>query len=448
METKEWNTDAISELPHYSRWYKLESKNRWEPANPSGWEESQGEYVWNVDVFQQNKVRLNEEFAVLDTFDDRERKMYQIAANKHRPSYFLVGKNGKLVSEYGAEIATNAWLKMYELCRYIDPMVAKIKSPPRKKAKSSLQEAMRTSSSNKTLRSLHLAEAPGNFMLAINHWLYSNYPGVSWKWTATSYRDPYESMFASQTGKRTGYLTDRYGIIRQHPNQWFFGADSDGDITSPNNIKSLSMLDKFDFATGDVKYIAPDMDFSEEERINIPVVFGQFISSIWNLKKDGVIINKMFSFNEPPTICMFVLMAYFFKEFKIVIPPSSREANSEIYIVSIGYKNNCTATVKKHLIEYMETIRFLNTGEPVPPLFVQEDIPDDFIQQLESISTQIADSRIEALHSNLDIMRQIAEKGEDEVWQECFGYYESKANEWISNNHIVELGDGARMIQG
>ena len=392
--------------------------------NPTNWKVDHSEYNWVLDQFIELRNGLINTLKILDEINDvpELNKLYHDASDKARPYYLLKGQHGILIQEYGAEVVSNAWLKMYEMGKYLE----KIFTNMNKKQRSST-----------IFKSFHIAEAPGNFMLAINHWLYNHHPEIKWEWTANSYRELYDSS--------SNYLVDTYGLIKTYPEQWNWGVDGDGDITSSNNIRSFGLDDKSQLATGDVKYVPYKMDYSKEENINIPVVFGQFLSSLWVLKKDGILINKMFTIYEPATICMIYIGTCVFEEFQIVKPATSRPANTEIYIIGTGYKDNLTVLEKNMLLIYMEYIRNLNTGVDVPPLFKLEDLDEEFIRNIYDISNSLYTTQIENFNEVMRLYEEIQKSDITSVLHRLEKPYEQRAREWIASVGIGELPNHLHM---
>jgi len=365
---------------------------------------------------QEIKQKLNKVLSALDDImnDPELEILYWKVSECLRPYELLKGSKGKLV-KYNAEIITNAWLKMYELCNLLNPVMEK--------------------SQKSIIKSFHLAEAPGNFILAINHWINNHHPRLNWDWKANSYIERYSS--------ESNYLSDEYHLIERYSDNWVWGADGDGDITSINNIRSFSNL-SVDFTTGDAKYITANINWNEEENMNTPVIFGQFLSSLWCLKKGGTMIIKLFTFLESPMICLLALASYCFDNLYIVKPLTSRPSNKEVYLTGIGYKNNISNMKKKYLLEYMDFIRPLNTGDPLPPLFTS--VSNKFISSLIEIASQLSGNQIEAFEKNMRLLDQVQSSNFESVKLSLSEFDESKSDEWIETQGIKYLAEDLKMV--
>lgn len=396
---------------------------------PQNWQQDFPDYDYSFPRFQDLKKKLNATKDKLDKYyaNIHKSKKYETVTNLTRPLSKLRGPSGLIASEYGAEVVSNAWLKMYELCVFCNEMFGKI-----------------ARSRNKQLNSVHFAEAPGNFVLAINHYLRNHYP-VSWRWMANSYRELYSGS--------SFYLTDHHGMIKKYPKQWFYGADGDGDITSSANIRSfvhqinthIPHKEKIHLATSDVKYAPKQMNYSEEERINIPVHFGQILSVLKVLDKGGCMIIKELTFYEPMSISLLFLLSNCFEQLLIVKPETSRPFNSEVYLVGIGYKDNLSSAQLDNLYQVLTYIREMNDGKSVPALFRKQDIPTTFMKRLYHISSRLAHSQINALNTNIKTYEQYKTKDYDEIDYELNDVHRVEVNRWVKCSGVKLLGHSDRL---
>ena len=76
------------------------------------------------------------------------------------------------------------------------------------------------------LRTLHVCEAPGQFVVCFERFIRARCGGRirSWKWTANSLNTDSVDAFG-----------DRYGLMRDHAGSWDFGPDGTGDVLSAVN---------------------------------------------------------------------------------------------------------------------------------------------------------------------------------------------------------------------
>lgn len=433
----------IKNLPNISRWLNpnysgdgdliieevSKSTNDSSINIPKNFQKDFPNYVYQFPQLIQLKNKLNQVKKKLEeTYNNAQNlDIYQKIINYN--SYGLLKrKNGILCQEYNAEIVSNAWLKMYENMSYLEPYLKKIEK-----------------GKDPSFNSFHIAEAPGNFILAINHYMNTNFPKIEWNWLASTYIDLYSKHPDSK------YLDDTYGMIKKYPDNWIFGADGDGDITSVENLLSFqqTIIKRFknhlNFITSDVKYISTQFDFSEEENINIPVHLGHLLCSLLCLDKGGIMMLKEFTFFEAQSVSFLYIMNYCFDKLLIVKPESSRSANSEVYIIGFGYKQNLSEIQISQLLKIMNYIRTLNTSLGSPSIFLKDDIPNDFVEKIIDLSKRILVKQIPSIQKNYELFKQY-ENNIKLFYKDNMSSQELLAKEWIEKNKVKKLDSNKRLL--
>lgn len=82
------------------------------------------------------------------------------------------------------------------------------------------------------LNTVHLCEAPGSFVCALNHFLKQNRPEVELEWLATSLSPYFEDFDPAQV-----INDDR--ILRHTLDRWVFGPDKSGNLFDPQLVCEL-----------------------------------------------------------------------------------------------------------------------------------------------------------------------------------------------------------------
>lgn len=82
------------------------------------------------------------------------------------------------------------------------------------------------------IRSVHLCEAPGSFVSALNHYLKQNRPEIKLEWIATSLNPYFEDFDPEQV-----INDDR--MIRHTLEKWVFGPDKSGNLFDPRLVQEL-----------------------------------------------------------------------------------------------------------------------------------------------------------------------------------------------------------------
>jgi hypothetical protein len=373
------------------------------------------EYLVQIPGLMGIKASLN---AKKNSLDDVDAKKFSSIVEIVRGYQALLGRNGILCKDYGAEVASNAWTKLAEeYHKFIGPSIKKKQTE---------------------FNSLSLAEAPGNFLLALNHLLP---PNIKWRWLANS--------FVGAKGDSEGYLEDRYGLMRKYKNQWLRGPDGDGDITSPDNLRSFQQITESEFGRGvhlltsDVKYVQKGQ-YNEEERMNIPVHTGHVIAALTCVARGGMAILKHFTMLESASVALLHLLCYHYDEVWITKPETSRASNSEVYLVCTGFLGR-TVDVEG-LFEYLTHIRFMNSGQPVPAIFKTADFDDDLVSDLTLAQLELAKRQEEEITSNLSFyekcrndLRALAVERESMSKKIC--------DAWLEKNKIPKLSSSRHMLR-
>lgn len=238
---------------------------------------------------------------------------------------------------------------------------------------------------------MHFAEAPGNFILAFNHKLSSEYPQLEWIWNANSY--------ISDPG--TVYLDDKYNLIKNYPDRWKYGAECNGDITRISNIRDFSTLEKFDIVTSDVKFAPPQMNYDEEENCNSAVQLGQVLCALATLAQDGIAILKFLSIYESSTQSMIALLSMHFEKVYLTKPLSSKSQNSEIYIVGVGF-TGLDIQNYNNALQMLDYYSSLDMNSIKPSLF---KLDPKFVESLRHFSAYITQKQISSIKSTVETFR-------------------------------------------
>jgi cap2 methyltransferase len=372
---------------------------------------------------QELKKKLNVEKSKLDKYNisPEASKLFHIQTAPVREYDFLRGDRGILVNDYNAEVVTNAWLKMYEILDLLNPYFEKLANTRRAE-----------------LQTLHLAEAPGNFLLAFNHFLKTRYVNIDWRWKANSYRDLYS---------KSTYLEDTYGIMKRFPFRWLYGADCDGDISSPANIRTFAQqAAKAHIVTSDVKYVPENPNYNEEENYNIPVHLGHVISALACLRKGGIAILKHLTLFESASISLIYLLSCYFDQVQLFKPLTSKSANSEIYIICIGF-HNIADNVKETLLEFMHQIRYMNNEKGSPALFQKNSLPLDFLTKIMKINEILTEQQIINISDMINVAEKNKDKSAKEIYQEILPSHKASANDWIKKMKVDILDQSNKLLK-
>ena len=85
----------------------------------------------------------------------------------------------------------------------------------------------------------HICEAPGQMILACKYFTEQKRKNITeYNWLANSL-NPFNAEVKARYGN---VFNDKYGLMRQHPKQWIWGADNTGDITQVKNMFFVNLV--------------------------------------------------------------------------------------------------------------------------------------------------------------------------------------------------------------
>ncbi|KAL7069926.1 hypothetical protein ACQ4LE_010737 [Meloidogyne hapla] len=204
----------------------------------------------------------------------------------------------------------------------------------------------------KTLKSFHLCEAPGAFVLALKHCLASMDINLDWKINSLSSQQSGSSKSASIIG-----LDDKF--VLNSSARVILGPDGSGNILNFTNEflqKLVSDLGKFHIITADAGIDCTDEPIDQERKMH-PLIEKQLEIAFKCLCIGGNFLIKIFTFFESETIELLSRIRCAFERVECLKPPSSKPGNSEIYILCLnflGQPKQRDASLSRFFIEKIE----------------------------------------------------------------------------------------------
>lgn len=230
------------------------------------------------------------------------------------------GLKKRVATEFGAKNVSNAWLKYWEL--YNEYKL--IPSGP--------------------LLAFFNAELPGAALCAFMY--YTEMYGIPADWRASS--------LIEDTSDSTA-LGDTYDLYEKYRDKWLMGPTNNGDSTLLDNIDDFAkkLGDGVDLYSHDAGIDVGD-DFNIQEQLNAKLHLGCALAGFMTMKPGANFIAKQYTFFETLTWNLIIIYASMFEEFYICKPVTSRDYNSEVYLVGKNYLGGDLSVLRRRLRDFNE----------------------------------------------------------------------------------------------
>jgi hypothetical protein len=365
--------------------------------------------------FDEIKSRINKSKELLDEFynDKNKTKKFAFLWKQYDPFSFIepndnyaktnIFNNTKLFIAFCGKTynITNAWIKCYELVKYY----------------SLLSE-----------NTFHFDNAafPGSFILATRHFCLSQ-TKYNYDWVGSS--------LITINELDSEPLYDSYKLWKNYPDKWLMSETNNGDVlVKENQLDFMKKLDhKVTLYTSDLGFDVSE-DFSKQEIFQAPANIGQIVSGILTLKKGGCFVTKQYTYFEPITISVMLLISQLFDEFYVCKPYSSRAANSETYLVGKGFKS---FDENHKYWDIVFEILSLNVNTNLSLFGKWEEFPEDYRKMIIESSNHIYNRQVEKIN------RAVKEIKENWNSKNVYGHGEKEQiKKWFIDNPIspVNLG--------
>ncbi|KAM4596252.1 cap-specific mRNA (nucleoside-2'-O-)-methyltransferase 2 [Fundulus diaphanus] len=364
---------------------------------------------------QELKASLN---AVKNQLSDKDIQVW----HQHTSSTNRAGKVIAAVrSAANAEICTQAWCKFYEILGTFNLLPV---------------EALQ----NGELNSVHLCEAPGAFITALNHYMKTNVSTryCDWSWVANTL-NPYHEA----NGGSTTIADDR--LIANTLPWWFFGSDNTGNIMLQKHLLDLQLfvsnMRRVDLVTADGSFDCQENP-DEQEALVASLHYCEATAALLLLGPGGSFVLKMFTLYEHSAVCLLYLLNCCFHSVSVFKPATSKAGNSEVYVVCLNYegKEAVRPLLSKLVRNYGPTLADREA------LFPSSVIPESFLKQHEELCSYFHTLQVETIGENLRLFegmsaeqRQRLDRIRDCVVQEYLRRFQVSflpRSRWISLNTV------------
>ena len=179
------------------------------------------------------------------------------------------------------------------------------------------------------------------------------------------------------------------------------GDASVASVNSDNKCREQQMQKShavFITADGGFDY---SIDYNYQEQASSKLIFSQIITALKCQAPGGIFICKIFDMNLFITVEMMYLLNLLYKEVVIYKPFTSRIANSEKYLICIGFKGVDNVLIDKLLFILAEWNKANLNGKTFNRLFTE--IPTNFIDELKRINKIIVSNQINVINDIMHI---------------------------------------------
>ena len=176
---------------------------------------------------------------------------------------------------------------------------------------------------------------------------------------------------------------------------------SNARVNSDNKCREQKMqkgYTAFITADGGFDY---SIDYNYQEQASSKLIFSQIITALKCQALGGIFICKIFDMNLFITVEMIYLLNLLYKEVVIYKPFTSRIANSEKYLICIGFKGVNNVLIDKLLFILAEWNKANLNNQTFNRLFTE--IPINFIDELKRINKIIVSSQINVINDIMHI---------------------------------------------
>jgi 23S rRNA U2552 (ribose-2'-O)-methylase RlmE/FtsJ len=312
-------------------------------------------------------------------------------------AYYLYNIKEKITSKEKQWDIYKKYTNPYEYIHTIVPLKKKpvSKYKPLSRSYFKMIEIMNTFHINyrEPINSFHLAEGPGGFIEALVK-------------TRNCKEDTYIGMTLLDEDKNDSNIpawkkSDLF--LKSNPNVFLEnGSDETGNILSLENFEYVIQKypSKMDLITADGGFDF-SIDFNLQECSIGKLLFAQMAYALCLQKYKGKFILKIFDSFMQHTIDILYILSSFYEKVYIMKPQTSRYANSEKYIVCIGFLYDNHAGFYIHLVKCFEKML---ESQLNPLRFLNTEISYLFIKKMEEYNAIFGQKQIQNINYTLSLM--------------------------------------------
>lgn len=252
------------------------------------------------------------------------------------------------------------------------------------------------------INTFHLAEGPGGFIEA-THFMRNNPYDLYYGMTLVDENKTHIPGW----DKLTQNLNNCNNIIIEK------GKDNTGDLYNPDNLLHCKQhyANSMDIITGDGGFDF-STDFNNQENSAIRLIFTQVAYAITMQKYNGCFILKIFDVFLRSTNDIIFLLSCFYKEVYIYKPSTSRNANSEKYIICKCFTKTKTTKISNKFINILKILKNIDFQYKYIYSVININIPHYTLNLVKEINVIFCKKQIDNILSTLKLMKNKDKKNE------------------------------------
>ncbi len=130
------------------------------------------------------------------------------------------------------------------------------------------------------------------------------------------------------------------------------------------------------------------LDPNRQEETVASLQLAETIVAISCLRQGGHFVLKMFTMFEAESVCLLFLLTSLFGYVNVFKPATSKEANSEVYVVCRDFSGNVDQ------VQLNKLFAKTNWETSNTVLFQKKDIPHSFLKQVQDCARFFADCQV------------------------------------------------------
>lgn len=288
------------------------------------------------------------------------------------------------------DILSRAFYKLWEILYYYDLIDIK--------------------SSN--FRSAHLAEGPGSFIQAVMFFRekYSTSAKTDKYYAITIHGETEDESLDLEK-----YFTEYYSsekpqrvIIHKTYNAKISRnskTKDNGDLTKMKTIENFkkTVKEKVDLVTADGGFEWNNENIQEQE--SAILIYAQILTAINIQKKGGNFVLKIFETFTDLSLKFIVILKYFYEEVHIVKPLTSRDSNSERYVVCKKFKYS-ESQISKLIKKMMDVLDNMHDEKAkfLADCFPDLEISDEIRLSMTCVNTMITNQQFKVINKMIEFI--------------------------------------------